>query len=80
MMREIEEKYDEFIKRLLKLHPDLTNGERKLATFLRIDLSSKEISLLTGTSIKAISMARYRLRKTLGLDPKDDVVEYLRKL
>ena len=80
MMKEIEEKNNEFIGKLVKRHPDLTNGERKLATLLRINLSSKEISLLTGTSLKAVSMARYRLRKSLELDPKDDVTEYLRNL
>lgn len=80
MMKEIEEKNNEFIGKLVKRHPDLTNGERKLATLLRINLSSKEISLLTGTSLKAVSMARYRLRKSLELDPKEDVTEYLRNL
>ena len=80
LTREVDEQNHEFLNRLEQKHPGLTHGEKKLATFLRINLSTKEISLLTGISIKAISMARYRLRKTLCLHSQDDISAYLRDI
>lgn len=77
---ELNEQNHEFLKRLVERHPSLTAGEKKLATFIRINLTTKEISLLTGISIKAISMARYRLRKVLELQPQDDIADYLRHI
>ena len=80
LTKEVDEQNHEFLSRLEQKHPGLTHGEKKLATFLRINLSTKEISLLTGISIKAISMARYRLRKTLCLHSQDDISAYLRDI
>lgn len=80
LIKDIDEQNTEFLNRLLARHPNLTSGEKKLATLLRINLSTKEISLLTGISIKAIGMTRYRLRKSLEIDPKDDISIYLREI
>lgn len=71
--------YDhEFLARLNLKHPELTKHERQLATFLRIELSSKEICMLTGANEKAVSMARYRLRKKLCLDASVSISDYLK--
>lgn len=80
LIKNIDERNSDFLNRLIERHPNLTNGERKLASFLRVNLSTKEIALLTGISIKAVSMARYRLRKALKLSPQDDIVQYLHNL
>ncbi len=57
----------EFYAKLSKLNPNLTLNEKRLCAFLRLNMSSKEISCITGQSIKAIEQARFRLRKQLGL-------------
>lgn len=75
--KEVELKNHEFIKRLMEKHPDLTPSEKKLATLLRINLTTKEISLLTGVIPKSINMSRYRLRKRLNLHSEDDIYTYL---
>ena len=80
LLTTIEEKSKEFQKRLDALHPNLTPGERHLATLLRVNLTTKEIAILTGTTPKTINMNRYRLRKSLGLATDDNLVEYLQKL
>lgn len=80
MLLSIEQKNADFIKRLLKKHPMLTKGERYLATLLRVNLSTKEISLLTGVIPKTINMNRYRLRKALDLKGEEDLIEYLQKI
>lgn len=80
LLSNIEEKNAEFIARLTRLHPDLTVGERYLATLLRVNLSTKDIAVLTGRQPKTINMSRYRLRKTLCLDNETDLSEYLQKI
>lgn len=77
LLLNIEEKNKEFIERLILKHPELTQGEKYLATLLRVNLSTKEISMITGTSPKTINMNRYRLRKSLNLSTEEDLVEYL---
>jgi tetratricopeptide (TPR) repeat protein len=80
ILMNIENKSNEFLKRLTELHPRLTQGEKYLATLLRVNLSTKEISMLTGTTPKTINMSRYRLRKSLNLSPDDDLVTYLQSI
>lgn len=80
LMEEIEKVNTEFIARLEKRHPDLTKNEKHLASLLRIDLSSKDISIITGSNPKTINMARYRLRKKLQLEAEADLTEYIKKL
>lgn len=77
MLLNIEEKNKEFIEKLTKEHPNLTQGEKYLATMLRVNLSTKEISMISGNSPKTINMNRYRLRKALNLPTEKDLVEYL---
>ncbi|MGL5228135.1 MAG: tetratricopeptide repeat protein [Bacteroidales bacterium] len=73
--------YDhEFLDRLSCKHPDLTKHEKHLATFLRIDLSSKDICMLTGANEKAVSMARYRLRKKLSIETTVSISDYLKNI
>ena len=59
--------HNSFFKNLLERHPNLTSNERRLCAFLRLDMSTKEISALTGQSLRAIELGRIRLRKKLEL-------------
>lgn len=71
------EVHEAFLKRLRKKHPELTNGELKLAAYLRMDLSSKEIAPLMHISLRGVENKRYRLRKKLGLEGDDNLNRYL---
>jgi DNA-binding CsgD family transcriptional regulator len=62
-----QEVHKGFYEALLAKFPDLTNNELKLCAFLRLNMSSKDISDLTGQRIQTIEQARYRLRKKLGI-------------
>ncbi len=67
-----------FFPDLLVAHPKLTTNERRLCAFLKIDLSTKEISKLTGQTIRAIELSRIRLRKKLQLTNSDlSLFQYL---
>lgn len=63
--------HTEFYESLAAKHPDLTPNEKRLCAFLRLEMSSKEISRITGQSISALQVARTRLRKKLGISNKD---------
>jgi len=56
-----------FYEKLLSKFPDLTQGELRLCAFLVLNMSSKEISDITGQQISTLENARYRLRKKLGI-------------
>ena len=60
-----------FYSKLLENFPDLSQGEQRLCAFLRLNMSTKEISDLTGQSVSALEMARFRLRKKLGISSTD---------
>ncbi len=62
-----KEVHHEFYDKLMAINPNLTLNEKRLCAFLRLDMTSKEISAITGQSIRAIEQARIRLRKQLGL-------------
>jgi len=56
-----------FYDKLAEICPDLTLGERRVCAFLRLDMSSKEISAITGQSVRAVELVRGRVRKKLGI-------------
>ena len=60
-----------FYDKLLKKYPDLSQSEIKLCAYLRLNMSTKEISDLTGQSTETLGKARYRLRKKFGLTNSD---------
>jgi tetratricopeptide (TPR) repeat protein/DNA-binding CsgD family transcriptional regulator len=67
-----------FYERLRQSHPELTMNERRLCAFLRLDMTTKEISDITGQSIRAIKMARVRLRSKLGLtNTEQEIFDFL---
>jgi DNA-binding CsgD family transcriptional regulator len=59
--------HNNFYDRLISKFPDLTPSELKLCALLKLNLSNKEISELSGQRAATLEMARYRLRKKLGI-------------
>ena len=72
--------YNDFYDRLLERFPDLSINDKKLCAFLRLDLSSKEISTITGQTLNSLNVARTRLRKKMGLQTDDNLSSYLSQL
>jgi tetratricopeptide (TPR) repeat protein len=71
MLNEFSQRFQEvhagFYEKLLKSHSDLTPNELKLCAFLRLNMTTKDISELTTQQFTTIDQARYRLRKKLGI-------------
>jgi DNA-binding NarL/FixJ family response regulator len=63
----------------LNIHfPNLTANEKKLCAFLKLNMTSKEISSISKQSVKSIEAARTRLRKKLNLTDSDtNLVNFL---
>ncbi|WP_165784625.1 tetratricopeptide repeat protein [Solitalea longa] len=61
----------EFYSALNKRFPDLTPSEQRLCAFLKLNMTSKEISTITHQNVKSIETARTRLRKKLNLTDSD---------
>ena len=74
-----EHVHQSFYSNLKSKFPDLTHGELKLSAFIKLKLSSKEIALLTNITKSSVDVARSRLRKKLGIDTSENVVEFLDK-
>lgn len=73
--------HNDFFERLQELFPDLTNGERRLCAFLRLNMTTKEIASITGLSPRSIEVARTRLRRKLELTNSDKgLIEFLSSL
>jgi len=76
-----EDLHGEYCKKLRLKHHELTENEIKLCVYLKLNLSTKEISDITGNSGNNIIVARYRIRKKLGLNnTKINTVTYLSKI
>ncbi len=66
-----------FFTRLKSAFPDMTPGDLRLAAYLKMNLSSKEIAPLLNISLRGVENKRYRLRTKLGLDASVNLTEYL---
>ena len=69
--------HETFLRKLKNDHPDLTPGDLKLAAYLKMNLSSKEIAPLLNISIRGVENKRYRLRKKINLPSSSNLIEYL---
>jgi tetratricopeptide (TPR) repeat protein/DNA-binding CsgD family transcriptional regulator len=59
--------HPEFFNTLVSRFPDLSPNERRLCAFLKLNLSTKDISNITHQSSHSLTVARTRLRKKLGI-------------
>lgn len=62
-----EEIHTSFIRKLKSEYPDLSKDDIMLASYLRMNLSSKEIAPLFKISLRGLENKRYRLRKKMNL-------------
>jgi tetratricopeptide (TPR) repeat protein len=69
--------HNDFYRHLTEKYPDLTPNELKLCAFLRLNMSTKEISSLTYQSENSIMVARTRLRQKLDISRNENLVTFL---
>jgi len=72
--------YNEFYNKLNEKVPNLTANEKKLCAFLRLNMSTKEISAITYQSVNSLTVARSRLRKKIGLETDESLISFLESI
>ncbi len=78
--KHFEEVHSGFFTRLSSKYPKLTDRERKVCAYYRINLSNKEISLLLGIEPDSVKKSRNRLRKKLELHSEQPLVSFLESI
>jgi PAS domain S-box-containing protein len=74
---QIEKSHPGFLGRLQVKHPTISEKDKKLCSYIRLGLSSKEISGLMNITPQSVEIARVRLRKKLAISSKIRLSKYL---
>lgn len=73
------EVHEDFFKAILNDYPGLSSKDLKLCSYLKMNLSSKEIAPLMGISVRGVEVHRYRLRKKMKLGGDVNLTKFLIK-
>ncbi len=65
---------EDFYQKLLIAYPDLKPSELKLCSYLRLNLSTKELAEILNKSARTVENTRFSIRKKMGLGPEDNLV------
>ncbi len=66
-----------FFEELKKRHPILTKEDLKFCAYLKIKLSSKELSTILNITPRSIDLRKYRLKKKLQLSRSQSLRDYI---
>lgn len=72
--------HNNFDIKLKEVYADITEKEIRLASFLRMHLSTKEIASMLNVLPESVSKSKYRLKKKLNLDKETDLNTFLSNL
>lgn len=72
--------FEGFYEKLIILHPDLTEVELRHCMFIKLHMSTKEISNIMLIVPRSVQTARYRIKKKMELDEDVDLRTYLLNL
>ncbi|MDI1256537.1 MAG: triple tyrosine motif-containing protein [Flavobacterium sp.] len=75
--KHIKNVHFDFLKRLKEKFPTISPRELDLSTYLLMNMSTKEIAEIMNISSGGVELARYRLRKKLGLNKKENLIGFL---
>ena len=72
--------HQDFYEKLREKYPDLTPNEIKICAFLKLNMTTKDISAITFQTVKSIQVARNRLRKKMGISRDENLVSTIQQL
>ncbi len=75
----IIEVYPDFFKNLQEKHSNLTASELRICAYLKMKMSSENISSILNITKDGVKKSRYRLRKKLSLTRQESLDEYIDK-
>lgn len=71
LLLELQQSNQEFQAQLQAICPGLTAYELRLCTYLKTNLSTKEIATLLNITPDSVKKAKHRLRKKLNIAPQE---------
>jgi len=71
------EVHDNFDKKLMSVYPEISEKELRMAAFIKMNLSTKEIAVMLNVLPESVLKSKYRLKKKLRLGKDIDLYQYL---
>ena len=68
-----------FFNQLTRQFPDLTATDLRLIALLKMNIGSADVATLLGISLDSLRVARYRLRKKIGLAEGESLSAYIQR-
>ncbi|CAD0009094.1 helix-turn-helix transcriptional regulator [Flavobacterium salmonis] len=75
-----EQSDPEFLLALAKKHPSLSPKDLKYCCYIKMNMSNNDITNLLGINQESVRTHKYRLKKKLTLEKKQDIISYLRSV
>ncbi|RFM36729.1 tetratricopeptide repeat protein [Chitinophaga silvisoli] len=75
-----EQIHQDFFANLRKKKEDLSYNDVRLAALIKLNMNSKDMATLLAISQDSLRVARYRLRKKLGLDEGESLSAFIHSL
>ena len=72
--------HEAFLESLFSEYPELSPAEIKICSFLRLNMTSKDISRLTHRSLRTIENQRNSIRKKMNLSAESSLENHLMKI
>ena len=69
-----------FFRTLQETFDNLSKNDLRLCAYIRINLTNKEIGRILNVGFKSIQVAKYRLKKKLGLTKEQDLSEFIQQV
>lgn len=79
--QDVHERLNPGFNKILKgISPDITEGQLRLASYIAIGMTNRQIARMLGVEQSSVVKNRYRLRSKLGLEKGESLEEMLRNL
>jgi len=75
-LKTFESIHPDFNKKLYQAFPEFSNNEVRMASLLKMNLSTKDIASLLNITPDAVKKTRYRMRKKMALDSDVNLTEF----
>ncbi|WP_108804964.1 tetratricopeptide repeat protein [Aquimarina sp. Aq107] len=72
--------HNNFDNKLRSIYAEISEKEIRLASFLRMNLTTKEIATMLNVLPDSVLKSKYRLKKKLNLDKETDLYQFLNSL
>lgn len=72
--------YDGLLDKLKRTYPGISKTDLKICVYTKLNLSTKEMADLMNISVRSVEVARWRLRKRLGLPQGEDISTVIKEI